>query len=90
LSGVYQNTKPQSGVWKPLADIQGFPAVAYAGNPGQTPKDYCIATVGLADDITVDVSLALGKTKIGTVDPCDLAGQAADAVVTTLKAKAGS
>jgi len=90
LSGVYQNIKPQSGVWKPLTDIQGFPAVAHAGNPGQVPQDYCIVTVGLADDLAVDLSLTLGKTKIGSVDPCDVASQAADAAVSTLKAKAGA
>jgi hypothetical protein len=91
LSGDYQNTQPRSAVWKPLANIQGFPAAAHAGSPGQPPpKDFCAVSVGLADDLSVDVSVSLGSAVIGTIDPCDAAGQAADAVVTTLKAKAGS
>ncbi|MFK0246580.1 DUF3558 family protein [Amycolatopsis azurea] len=90
LSKLYQNTKPQSGVWKPLTDVQGFPAVAHAGQPGQKPPvDFCVVSVGLADDLAVDVSLFLGPAKRGAVDPCDVAGQAAGAVATTLKAKAG-
>lgn len=89
LSSVYQNTKPQSGVWKPLADIGGFPAVAHAGQPGQTPKDFCVVTVGLADDAAIDITVFLGPSKVGSVDPCDISGQAAEAAVTTLKAKAG-
>jgi hypothetical protein len=90
LSGLYQNTKPQSGVWKPVATVGGFPAVAHAGNPGQTPKDYCITTVGLANDLSVNVSLTLSTEKQGTTDPCYASTDVADAVVTTLKAKAGS
>ncbi|WP_244199865.1 DUF3558 family protein [Amycolatopsis thailandensis] len=61
LSGVYQNTKPQSGVWRPIADVQGFPAVAHAGSPGQTTKDLCVVTVGLADEFAVDVAVVLGS-----------------------------
>ncbi|MFC3455277.1 DUF3558 domain-containing protein [Amycolatopsis speibonae] len=91
LSGVYQNTKPKAAVWKPLADIQGFPAVGHAGQTGQTPPaDFCAVTVGIADDLAVDVSVSLGRAKIGAIEPCDAAVQAANAVVTTLKAKAGA
>jgi hypothetical protein len=90
LSGLYQNTKPQSGVWKPIANVQGFPAVAHGGNPGQPPKDICVVSVGLADNFSINVSIVLSTAKQGTTDPCDVAGQAADAAVTTLKAKAGS
>jgi hypothetical protein len=91
LSGIYQNTQPQSALWKPLPDIQGFPAVAHAGRPGQpAPKDFCMVSVGMTDDIAVGVSVSLGRARIGSVDPCDVAGQAADAVASTLKAKAGS
>ncbi|WP_229908232.1 DUF3558 domain-containing protein [Amycolatopsis oliviviridis] len=90
LSGVYQNTKPQSGVWRPIADVQGFPAVAHAGSPGQTPKDLCVVTVGLADEFAVDVAVVLGSAKQGVVDPCGIAADAAGTVTATLKAKAGA
>jgi hypothetical protein len=90
LSGLYQNTKPQSGVWKPIADVSGFPAVAHAGNRGTTPTDYCITTVGLADDLSVNVAVNVSREKQGTLDPCDASTDVADAVVATLKSKAGS
>lgn len=90
LSGVYQNTKPKSAVWKPITEIQGFPAVAHAGQPGRTPPaDFCAVSIGLADDLAIDVSVSLGRAKIGVLEPCDAARQAADAAVATLKAKAG-
>jgi hypothetical protein len=90
LSGVYQNTQPQSGVWKPLSDVQGFPAVAHAGTKGTTPRDYCQVSIGLANDLSVDVTLNLGAAKVGTVEPCNGAADVANAVAASLKSKAGS
>jgi hypothetical protein len=91
LSSVYQNTRPQSAVWKPIADVGGFPAVAHAGSPGQAPPaDFCSITLGLADDVAVDVSVSLGRDKVGTLEPCDAATEAAKQVAATLKSKAGS
>jgi hypothetical protein len=90
LSGLYENTKSQVGVWKPIADIGGFPAVAHAGEPGQTPKDLCVTSVGFANDLSVNVSVYVSREKQGTLDPCDASTDVANAVVTTLKAKAGS
>ncbi|MEV5721756.1 DUF3558 domain-containing protein [Amycolatopsis mediterranei] len=91
LSGVYANTQPQSAVWKELPPVQGFPAVAYAGNNGGAiPEDFCQASIGLADSFSVDVSLTLGSNKRHTEDACSLITQIADMTVTTLKAKADS
>ena len=86
LSGVYENTKPKNPVWRPLPDIQGFPAVAHSNN---TDRD-CAVSVGLADDLSVDVSGIVGDSKRGKVDSCDVAAQMADLVVTTLKKRAGA
>ncbi|MEC3977183.1 DUF3558 domain-containing protein [Amycolatopsis sp. H20-H5] len=90
LSGVYQNTQPKSGVWKVLPAIQGYPAVAYAGEKGTVPKDYCHVAIGLADDLSVDVYLTLGRTKVGVSDPCEVVPGIAELVLTTLRAKAGA
>jgi hypothetical protein len=86
LSGVYENTKPKNPVWRPLPDIQGFPAVAYSNNTDQN----CMVTIGLADDMSVDVSGFVGDSKRGKIDSCDLAAQMAGLVVTTLKKRAGA
>jgi hypothetical protein len=91
LSGVYANTQPQSAVWRVLPDIQGFPAVAHAGTKGgEIPVGFCQASIGLADSISIDVSLTLGASKRDTEDACSLIPQIADMTVTTLRAKAGS
>ncbi|UOZ03300.1 DUF3558 domain-containing protein [Amycolatopsis sp. WQ 127309] len=91
LSGVYANTKPQSALWRELPAIQGFPAVAHAGAKGGTvPAGFCQASIGLADNLSIDVSLTLGVSKKDTEDACSLISQIADMTVTTLRAKAGS
>jgi hypothetical protein len=91
LSGVYANTRPQSAVWHVLPDIQGFPAVAHAGTKGgEIPIGFCQASIGLADSVSIDVSLTLGASKRNTEDACSLIPQIADMTVTTLRAKAGS
>jgi hypothetical protein len=89
LSVLYANVKPQAKVWNVLPEVQGFPAVAYLSADGGDPKRTCGVSVGLADDVAVDVEVALSRAKIGTVDPCAVAPKAADAVVTTLRRKAG-
>jgi hypothetical protein len=86
LSGVYENTKPKSPVWRPLPDIQGFPAVAHSDN---TDHD-CAVTVGLADDVSIDINGFLGDSKRGKADSCDATAQMAGLVVTTLKKRAGA
>jgi hypothetical protein len=90
LSDLYENSKPQSVVWRELPPVQGFPAVAYVTSFGGDPKTFCAVSVGLTDKLSIDVSLYLGDAKVGKVDPCTVAPRAADAVVTTLKQKAGA
>ena len=90
LSSVYENTKPQAIVWKPLPAIQGFPAVAHVTTSGGDPSYFCQVTIGIADDLAVDVSIGLGPAKKGKVDPCQVTAVAADMVVTNLRQKAGA
>lgn len=87
LSAVYANTRPRSQVWREVPPIQGFPAVAYSA-PGAI--DFCQASVGLADDYSLDISLSLGETKRHSADACSLVAQVADLAVTTLKEHARS
>lgn len=84
LSGVYANTKPKTNTWKELAPIGGYPAVAY-----DISGDRCVITVGLADDVSIDVSGSVRDSKIGTTDPCEPTAKAAGTVVENMKKKAG-
>lgn len=90
LSGLYANVQPKAEVWKVLPAIQGFPAVANVTPSGGAPDRYCSISVGLLDTATVDVGLFLGDSKIGKIDPCNVASRAADAAVSTLRQKAGA
>ncbi|MEV6639716.1 DUF3558 family protein [Amycolatopsis sp. NPDC051371] len=89
LSSVYANTQPKSVIWRPLPPVQGFPAVAHTGARGQTPpREFCQASIGLADTYAVNISLHLGDSKRGNVDPCgEPLQQICDLVITTLRAK---
>jgi hypothetical protein len=89
LSAVYANSKPQAQVWKELPPIQGFPAVAYLAASGGDPQRSCSVNVGISDSLSIGIAVSVGRSSVGTVDPCSVAPKAADAVVTTLRQKAG-
>lgn len=90
LSAVYANTKPRASLWKELPPIQGFPAIADVAIGAEAEKDFCEVSIGIRDDLTADVSLNLGNTKVGKAAPCDVAAQIADMLVTNLRQKAGA
>ncbi|MGW7533508.1 DUF3558 domain-containing protein [Amycolatopsis sp. NPDC054798] len=89
LSGVYQNTKPQTVVWRVLSPVQGFPAVAHV-SAGIAPEKFCQVSVGVTDEETVDVSVLLSSAKAGKKDPCQVTEQVAGMVLANLKHQAGS
>ncbi|SDW30067.1 Protein of unknown function [Amycolatopsis xylanica] len=89
LSGTYKNVQPRAEVWRELPLIQGFPAVAHVTPGGGPPDQYCGVTIGLADDLSLEMSIFLSDARKGKTNPCDVgAGVAAD-VVATLRQKAG-
>ncbi len=90
LSAVYQNSKPQATLWRPLPPIQGFPAVAHSVFKRETTvKSFCQVSLGISDQNDIDVSVTLGDSQVDKKDPCDAAAVVADMVVTNLKKKAG-
>jgi hypothetical protein len=90
LSGSYRNIKPHATIWRELPLIQGFPAVAAVTPDGGPPDEFCQVSVGLADNLAVDISVLLSDTKKGTADPCEGAARVADMAVTNLRQKAGA
>ncbi|EHY88832.1 DUF3558 domain-containing protein [Saccharomonospora azurea] len=87
LSAQYANTKPQVKVFRELASVGGFPAVAFKASENDR---VCTVAVGLADEysITSTVGLSAEKEAEG-VDSCVPAEKVAEMVVGNLKAKAG-
>ncbi|PFG47412.1 uncharacterized protein DUF3558 [Amycolatopsis sulphurea] len=91
LSGLYQNTKPRSKLWRELSPIQGFPAVASSSVSAGDKNGFCQVSVGITDESSVDVSLTPSDAKLAAgVDPCVLSERVAGMVVTNLKRKAGA
>ncbi|MGW4398550.1 DUF3558 family protein [Amycolatopsis nivea] len=90
LGAGYANLKPHSTAWRPLPDIQGFPAVAHLNLSDSAAKEFCQVSVGISDQHDVDISVTLANSKVGGSDPCDVTAQVADMVVTNLKRKAGA
>ncbi|MGW4521068.1 DUF3558 domain-containing protein [Amycolatopsis sp. NPDC004378] len=85
LSAVYANVKPATPAWKELSPIDGFPAVAHHFTTGD-----CTISVGIADDLSVDVTGFLSSAKEDAgADPCESTARAAGTVVENLKKKAG-
>ncbi|WP_410659554.1 DUF3558 family protein [Amycolatopsis sp. lyj-112] len=83
LSAVYPSRPPEEGrVWRAL-EVEGFPAVADT----RDPPWYCTVTVGLADDMAVEVSL-VGRADDGG-DVCVVTVRTAELVVGTLRKQAG-
>ncbi|PFG47099.1 uncharacterized protein DUF3558 [Amycolatopsis sulphurea] len=89
LSAVYQNTKPQSSVWRVLPPVQGFPAVGYEITSAGAKSGFCQVAIGISDSLSVDASLTVRRAKVGKADACELAPRVADMVVTNLRKKAG-
>jgi hypothetical protein len=86
---VYQNVKPTAVRWEELQPVQGYPAIGYLPNGDDpTNKRDCQIVVGVADNLTYSVGLALGECVVGKKDPCDVGRNVADAVMTNLKARA--
>lgn len=87
LSGIY--AQPKAAVWRPMPPVQGLPAIAHAGAVGEPPPTgFCQASVGIADTLSVDISLHLGSSKWDIADPCgEPLRQICDLVITTLRAK---
>lgn len=90
LSGTYKNIQPKAEVWKVLPPIQGFPAVAHVTPSGGSPDEYCAISIGIADDLSVEMGVFLSDGHKGKVNPCEAAATVAADVVTTLRQKAGA
>lgn len=86
ISLTYENVQPKAARWKPLAPLQGFPAVAYTNSPD---KRACVIVVGVTDELAFSTGLTLGDKAASEGKDCfDLAPEVADTVLTNLKARA--
>lgn len=86
LSGFYANAKPKMEVFRELAPVEGFPAVAYKSSDDARE---CTVGVGLADEYTLSITGTQSSAREGEVDSCDATEMVTALVVKNLKQKAG-
>nr|WP_277669651.1 DUF3558 domain-containing protein [Saccharomonospora viridis] len=87
LSGYYQNTKPQAGIWREVPEFHGFPAVVSSAD--ESPYTSCHMAVGLADEYTISVGVTLSRDRMGKGDKCEPVQKLAEMLVENLKERAG-
>jgi uncharacterized protein DUF3558 len=90
LSLAFQNVKPKAARWVDLDPVQTYPAVGYVDSGGDpSDKRQCVVVVGVSDQLAYSVGLILGDGAAAQgKDACAAGREAADAVLTNLKARA--
>ncbi|WP_081736263.1 DUF3558 family protein [Amycolatopsis orientalis] len=85
LSAVYPSRSAGEGwMWREQR-VAGFPAVATTSEQ----RSFCTVTIGLADDVAVEVSMAARDgDDVEGGDMCTLTGQTAELVVPTVRTRA--
>lgn len=86
LSDAYANAKPKVDNFTEAEPVGGFPLVQYTENDD---KRTCTSMVGLADDTSLVLSLAIGSAGLEKgQEPCEASRLVLERVVGNLKAKA--
>ncbi|MGY6657266.1 DUF3558 domain-containing protein [Amycolatopsis sp. TRM77291] len=84
LSSLYaQNATGGLTTFKPVEQVDGYPAVVYA-NGGEGPGT-CTLAVGIRDDLVYTVIPRLGSDHPSYSDPCGMATKVAAAAIKNLK-----
>ncbi|MGX7823846.1 DUF3558 domain-containing protein [Actinokineospora sp. 24-640] len=85
LESVYQaNARGVYELFKEIPDVGGLPAVV-ANQLDRRENGNCGVLVGTSDTTSFMVGLSQSGDKVGTADPCSVAADVADMVVTTIK-----
>jgi uncharacterized protein DUF3558 len=83
LSGVYGG-RSQLQLFEETQDIEGHPAVIAGMDERATGG--CSISIGLTDQLAVQVSSQQSNSKVGTVDPCSVTTRVATMMLKTMKA----
>jgi hypothetical protein len=85
LTGVYDaNGRGEYPYFDELPDIEGYPAIA-GDIEDRRPRGICVVSVGVTDQLLMDVYLTLPEANIGRKDPCGVAADVAGMALQTMK-----
>ncbi|MGB3441836.1 MAG: DUF3558 domain-containing protein [Actinophytocola sp.] len=85
LSDAYRsNENGTYAYFKPIADLEGFPAVAF--DTDKNPTVQCSVVVGLTDQRVIQTLTQLSSDNIGQRDSCEVAIMATGETMKTIKA----
>lgn len=86
LTSLYEN-RERNALFEELQPIDGYPVVAY-GVTDRRDEGQCTVRLGVSNRDTIDVTVYLGESKVGQLDPCQAAhDQVATAVIRNIKAR---
>ncbi|TWE13527.1 uncharacterized protein DUF3558 [Prauserella muralis] len=86
LTSLYES-RHRNALFEQLRPVDGYPVVAY-GITDVRHEGKCTLRVGVSDRETIDITLYLGESKIGQLDPCQAArDQVATAMIRNIKAR---
>ncbi|MDQ3577335.1 MAG: DUF3558 domain-containing protein [Actinomycetota bacterium] len=84
LDSLYsQHSKGSLGLFEPLPDIEGYPAVIY-GKVDSRKSGLCAVAVGVTDRLTFTVVMSLSRPNPEETDPCPSARKAAELAMATM------
>ncbi|PXY32776.1 hypothetical protein BAY60_06885 [Prauserella muralis] len=85
LSSLYAN-RDNLPLFEEMSPVDGYPVVAYSTD--RRHDDECTLRIGTSDRETIDITLYLGESKIGQLDPCQaVRDQVATAMIRNIKAR---
>lgn len=71
--------------FEPIANLEGFPAVAWDSDDKKPVSD-CTISVGLTDNLSMQSTTGLSRDNVGEVDPCEVAAMATGKMLVTMRA----
>ncbi|WP_245574010.1 DUF3558 domain-containing protein [Amycolatopsis nigrescens] len=83
LTAAYEH-RGEYDVFKPMADINGYPTVAY-GLKTDAAGGACAVLVGVTDELAYQAGIVQSRDNRGTEDPCEVAHTVAGMMLETIK-----
>lgn len=87
MSSVYRsNNNGEFAFFEPLDPVAGHPMVAFGTSDTREKGGICSVAVGATDELAFIVFVALSMDNVGQKDPCEVASQVSEMMLTTMGA----
>jgi hypothetical protein len=87
MSSIYRsNNNGEFAFFEPLDPVSGHPRAAFGTTDTRETAGICAVAVGLTDELVFIAFLKLSRANLGQKDPCALASQVSEMMLTTMGA----